>query len=104
MNHDIENSPTLQFWAEQYNPIPNPFSFHTGFDYGYGSTLFYLVDLQTYCQQYPVTPDRQWTLIENPETNERYIAQGAFWVNAAGYFITERAPFISLTEDIPLEA
>lgn len=89
-----------ELWAELYSPIPNPYRFHTGFDFGNGSTLLPLVDFIKYQDENPVHPDQQWSLIT--DSTGEYIAQGSHWVNTKGYFITEKQPLFPILEDILL--
>ena len=89
-----------ELWAELYTPIPNPYRFGTGFDFGNGSTLLSLVDFQEYQKENPVHPDHQWSLIA--DSSGEYITQGAHWINTKGYFITKHKPLFPIREDILL--
>lgn len=89
-----------ELWAETFKPIPNPYRQTTGFNYGRGNTLLTYVDFQMLCKENDIDPSRQWTLIEDDAGQA--IAQGALWMNAKGYFITEQTPLFSFTKDIPV--
>lgn len=102
-------SMTEDEWVDKLQPIPNPYTLGTGFDYGQGSCLMGHTDLTKYMTENALGWEYIWTIIDNdeydPEEDEdaphAWLSHGYHYVNILGYIVCKFAPPFPVTEDIP---
>lgn len=103
------NTLTEDQWVDKLEPIPNPYTLGTGFDYGKGSCLMGYTDLTKYISEKAIDLEYIWSVVENteydPEEDEdapsAYLAHGYHYINVLGYIVCKNTPPYPIREDIP---